>query len=98
MALAGTRLRALRKSWRARFRSTGRRCWTAACRLRGAAEHESDWLGHDPRGAFRTAAAVHLTGVVVHGLDIAIAIGHQDLVGDELCAGLLAHTGWIVGD
>jgi hypothetical protein len=41
---------------------------------------------------------VHLTGVVVHGLDIAIAIGRQDLVGDELCAGLLAHTGWIVGD
>lgn len=84
------------------------------------AEHESDWLGHDPRGAFRTAAlldaaawqranalagtvtlgfgtvprplaaAVHLTELVVHGLDIAIAIGSQDLVDEELCAGLLA--------
>jgi uncharacterized protein (TIGR03086 family) len=84
------------------------------------AKHESDWLGHDPRGAFRTAAvldaaawqredalagtvtlgfgtvprllaaAVHLTELVVHGLDIAIAIGRQDLVDEELCAGLLA--------
>jgi uncharacterized protein (TIGR03086 family) len=84
------------------------------------AEHESDWLGHDPRGAFHTAAvldaaawqredalagtvtlgfgtvprplaaAVHLTEVVVHGLDIALAVGRQDLVDEALSAGLLA--------
>ncbi|MFN8167703.1 MAG: TIGR03086 family metal-binding protein [Candidatus Nanopelagicales bacterium] len=83
------------------------------------AEHESDWLGHDPQAAFGQAAAldaaawqrddalagtltlgfgrlprpmaaaVHLTEVVVHGLDIAIAIDRPDLADEDLSAGLL---------
>lgn len=84
------------------------------------AEHESDWLGHDPRSAYRRAAeadaaawqspevlegtvrlgfgivprplaaAVHLTEVVIHGVDIALAIQRPDLVEEDLCAVLLA--------
>ncbi|WP_109527887.1 MULTISPECIES: TIGR03086 family metal-binding protein [Nocardia] len=36
------------------------------------------------------AALVHLTEVVVHGLDLAIAIGRPDLADDDLSAELLA--------
>ncbi|WP_280243030.1 TIGR03086 family metal-binding protein [Nocardia abscessus] len=84
------------------------------------AEHESDWLGGDPQGAYAAAAEVdraawhrpdaldgtvdislgelpgpaaalvHLTEVVVHGVDIAVAIDRPDLADDELCGELLA--------
>lgn len=83
------------------------------------AEHESGWLGHDARSAYRLAAesdaaawqhhevldgtvtlgfgtvprplaaAVHLTEVVIHGVDIALAIRRPDLVDEDLCAALL---------
>ncbi|WP_194815432.1 TIGR03086 family metal-binding protein [Nocardia sp. XZ_19_385] len=36
------------------------------------------------------AAAVHLTELVVHGVDIAVAIERPDLADDQLCAELLA--------
>lgn len=36
------------------------------------------------------AAVIHLTEVLVHGADIAVAIGREDLVDQHLCAGLLA--------
>jgi hypothetical protein len=35
------------------------------------------------------AAVIHLTEVLVHGSDIAVAIGAQHLIGEELCAELL---------
>ncbi|MFB8281770.1 TIGR03086 family metal-binding protein [Nocardia colli] len=84
------------------------------------ADHESDWLGGDPQGAYAaaaevdraawhrpdaleytvhiplgelpaaTAALVHLTELVVHGVDLAVAIGRPDLADDELCGELLA--------
>ncbi|ASF11752.1 hypothetical protein NBRGN_075_00270 [Nocardia brasiliensis NBRC 14402] len=84
------------------------------------ADHESDWLGGDPQGAYAaaaevdraawhrpdaldykvrtplgtvpasTAALVHLTELVVHGVDIAVAIDRSDLADDELCGELLA--------
>lgn len=90
------------------------------------ADHESDWLGGDPQGAWAAAAEVdraawhrpdvlsgtvhspigtlpaptagraHLIEVVVHGLDIAVAIGRTDLADEELCAellGMLRSTG-----
>ncbi|MEU2034932.1 TIGR03086 family metal-binding protein [Nocardia amamiensis] len=84
------------------------------------AEHDSDWLGGDPQGAYaaaaevdraawhrpgaldgtvgislgelpgHAAALVHLTEVLVHGVDIAVAIDRPDLADDELCGELLA--------
>lgn len=36
------------------------------------------------------AAVIHLTEVVVHGLDVAVAVGRDDLVDQHLCAGLLS--------
>ncbi|WP_406265925.1 TIGR03086 family metal-binding protein [Nocardia sp. NBC_00881] len=84
------------------------------------ADHESDWLGGDPQGAFAAAAEVdraawhrpdaldatvgislgelpgpaaalaHLTEVLVHGVDIAVAIDRLDLADDGLCGELLA--------
>ncbi|CAM4454981.1 TIGR03086 family metal-binding protein [Nocardia ninae] len=84
------------------------------------ADHESDWLGGDPQGAYAAAAEVdraawhrpdaldntvhsslgalpasaaalvHLTELVVHGVDLAVAIGRPDLADDELCGELLA--------
>jgi len=36
------------------------------------------------------AALVHLTEVLVHGADLALATGRADLVDDDACAGLLA--------
>ncbi|MFG1791808.1 TIGR03086 family metal-binding protein [Nocardia sp. NPDC049149] len=84
------------------------------------ADHESDWLGGDPQGAYAAAAEVdraawhrpdaldntvsislgalpapmaalvHLTELVVHGVDIAVAIGRADLADDVLCGELLA--------
>ncbi|WP_225725239.1 MULTISPECIES: TIGR03086 family metal-binding protein [unclassified Nocardia] len=83
------------------------------------ADHESDWLGGDPQGAYAAAAEVdraawhrpdaldatvqlsfaalpgsaaariHLTEVLVHGVDIAVAIDRTDLVDEELCAQVL---------
>lgn len=35
------------------------------------------------------AMVIHLTEVLVHGADIAVATGSQDLIDEELCAGLL---------
>lgn len=35
------------------------------------------------------AALIHLTEVVVHGVDIAVAIGREDLVDEQLCDDLL---------
>ncbi|PXX68713.1 uncharacterized protein (TIGR03086 family) [Nocardia tenerifensis] len=84
------------------------------------ADHESDWLGGDPQGAYAAAAEVdraawhrpdaldytihislgalpaaaaalvHLTELVVHGVDLAVAIDRPDLADDELCGELLA--------
>ncbi|MFI9506490.1 TIGR03086 family metal-binding protein [Nocardia sp. NPDC052566] len=84
------------------------------------AEHESDWLGTDPHGAYTAAAeldraawrrpdvletavrlgfgtvpgpfaaVIHLTELVVHGVDLAIATGRDDLVDQRLCAELLS--------
>ncbi|GAA5088835.1 TIGR03086 family metal-binding protein [Nocardia iowensis] len=84
------------------------------------ADHESDWLGGDPQGAYaaaaevdraawhrpdaldntvhislgalpaQLAAMVHLTELVVHGVDLAVAIDRPDLADDELCGELLA--------
>ncbi|MEU7764388.1 TIGR03086 family metal-binding protein [Nocardia sp. NPDC049190] len=84
------------------------------------ADHDSDWLGSDPQGAFAAAAEVdravwhrpdaldatvdislgelpgpaaalvHLTEVLVHGVDIAVAIDRPDLADDGLCGELLA--------
>ncbi|MFI7002772.1 TIGR03086 family metal-binding protein [Nocardia sp. NPDC050175] len=84
------------------------------------ADHESDWLGGDPQGAYAAAAEVdraawhrpdaldntvyvsfgalpapaaalvHLTELVVHGVDLAVAIGRPELADDELCGELLA--------
>lgn len=84
------------------------------------ADHESDWLGGDPQGAYAAAAEVdraawhrpdaldntvhvsfgalpapmaalvHLTELVVHGVDLAVAIGRSELADDELCGELLA--------
>ncbi|WP_040782522.1 TIGR03086 family metal-binding protein [Nocardia pneumoniae] len=84
------------------------------------AEHDSDWLGGDPQGAYAAAAEVdraawhrpgaldgtvgislgelpgpaaalvHLTEVLVHGVDIAVAIDRPDLADDALCGELLA--------
>ncbi|MFG1689260.1 TIGR03086 family metal-binding protein [Nonomuraea sp. NPDC049269] len=83
------------------------------------ADHEADWLGADPVGAYEKAAAadraawrrpdaleqtvhislgvlpgplaavVHLTEILVHGLDLAIATGQESLVDEELCGDLL---------
>jgi uncharacterized protein (TIGR03086 family) len=99
----------------------GMRIFTAELTGQGpAADHESDWLGDDPRGAFVGAAAadrearrlpdalvrpvtislgrlpgpmaavVHLTEVVVHGVDLAIATGQVTLIDQPLCEELLA--------
>lgn len=38
----------------------------------------------------RAAAAIHLTEIVVHGLDLAVATGQTGLIDDELCRALLA--------
>ncbi|MBF6078993.1 TIGR03086 family metal-binding protein [Nocardia beijingensis] len=84
------------------------------------ADHESDWLGGDPQGAYAAAAEVdraawhrpgalegtvgislgelpgpaaalvHLTELLVHGTDIAVAIDRPDLADDQLCGELLA--------
>lgn len=91
------------------------------------ADHESDWLGTDPVGAFhgaaeadRTAwrlpdvldrtvtislgalpgpmaALVHLTEVLVHGCDIAVATGQEHLVDEQACEHLLARMAGIGG-
>jgi uncharacterized protein (TIGR03086 family) len=93
-----------------------------AAELRGqspAADHEADWLGESPIGAFEAAAAadtaawarphseeqtvtislgrlplglaavVHLTEIVVHGVDLACATGQEHLLDEQQCAGLL---------
>ncbi|GAA2394758.1 TIGR03086 family metal-binding protein [Dactylosporangium salmoneum] len=83
-------------------------------------DHEDDWLGDDPAGAFKVAAEldraawhrpdaldgtvrlgfgevprpmaanIHLTEVLVHGADLAVVGGREDLVDQRLCEGLLA--------
>jgi uncharacterized protein (TIGR03086 family) len=35
------------------------------------------------------AAVVHLTEILVHGVDLAVATGQEQLIDQELCAGLL---------
>ncbi len=37
-----------------------------------------------------TAAAIHLTEIVVHGVDIAVAAGQTNRIDEELCTALLA--------
>jgi uncharacterized protein (TIGR03086 family) len=84
------------------------------------ADHESDWLGDDPLGAFVAAASadraawrrpdalvgtvtislgqlpgpmaavVHLTELVVHGVDLAVAAHQVALIDQALCEDLLA--------
>ncbi|MEV4109397.1 TIGR03086 family metal-binding protein [Nonomuraea sp. NPDC049695] len=83
------------------------------------ADHDSDWLGTDPYGAFATAAdldraawhrpdalegtvrlgfgavpgrmaaLIHLTELLVHGADLAVATDQEHLVDQESCADLL---------
>jgi uncharacterized protein (TIGR03086 family) len=83
------------------------------------ADHESDWLGNDPQGAFAAAASadraawrrpdalsgtvtislgrlpgqmaavVHLTEVVAHGVDLAVATDQVRLIDQALCEELL---------
>ncbi|WP_433064685.1 TIGR03086 family metal-binding protein [Dactylosporangium sp. CS-033363] len=85
-----------------------------------AGEHESDWLGADPRRAWTEAAAldraawhrpgaldgvvrlgfgpvpaglaalIHLTELVVHGADLAVATGHGHLLDEPMCEAMLA--------
>ncbi|MEU6783165.1 TIGR03086 family metal-binding protein [Nonomuraea angiospora] len=84
------------------------------------ADHESDWLGTEPQGAFAVAAdldraawhrpgvletsvrlgfgtvpgpmaaLIHLTEVLVHGVDLALATGQEHLVDQRSCEELLA--------
>ncbi|MFI6738399.1 TIGR03086 family metal-binding protein [Nonomuraea sp. NPDC050451] len=84
------------------------------------ADHESDWLGADPHGAFAVAAdldraawhrpgaletnvrlgfgtvpgtmaaLIHLTEVLVHGVDLALATHQEHLVDQRSCEELLA--------
>ncbi|MGW4960479.1 TIGR03086 family metal-binding protein [Nonomuraea sp. NPDC004186] len=84
------------------------------------ADHESDWLGTDPQGAFAVAAdldraawhrpgvletsvrlgfgtvpgpmaaLIHLTEVLVHGVDLALATRQEHLVDQRSCEELLA--------
>ncbi|MFI9837718.1 TIGR03086 family metal-binding protein [Nonomuraea sp. NPDC051941] len=84
------------------------------------ADHESDWLGTDPQGAFAVAAdldraawhrpgaletsvrlgfgtvpgpmaaLIHLTEVLVHGADLALATRQEHLVDQRSCEELLA--------
>ena len=86
----------------------------------GAAGFDVDWLGDDPKAAYRDAApgasaawhadgaldgvvrislgpipgrlaaVVHLTEIVVHGVDLAVATGQEHAVDEDLCAELLA--------
>jgi uncharacterized protein (TIGR03086 family) len=35
------------------------------------------------------AAVIHLTELVVHGVDLAVSVGRPDLIDEDLCAGLL---------
>ncbi|MEV0147970.1 MULTISPECIES: TIGR03086 family metal-binding protein [unclassified Nonomuraea] len=82
-------------------------------------DHESDWLGADPRGAYAEAAVldraawsrpgalqstvhlsfgavpgpkaavIHLTEVLVHGLDLAVATGQEKLADEPMSEELL---------
>lgn len=84
-----------------------------------AADHQSDWLGESPVGAFDAAAAadsaawrrplapeetvtislgrlqlglaavIHLTELVTHGADLAVATGQERLIDQQLCSGLM---------
>ncbi|MFI9508975.1 TIGR03086 family metal-binding protein [Nocardia sp. NPDC052566] len=69
--------------------------WAAAAEIDRAAWHRPDALtgtirlaGGELPGV--AAATVHLIELVVHGCDVAVAIGRPDLADDELCAELLA--------
>ncbi|MEV6429337.1 TIGR03086 family metal-binding protein [Nocardia sp. NPDC051463] len=72
-----------------------RAAYAAAAEVDRAAWHRPDVLtatvhismGDLPGSA---AAMVHLTELVVHGVDIALAVHRPDLADDELCAELLA--------
>jgi len=87
--------------------------------LPAGADHDADWLGGDPQGAYAEAAAadraawrrpgaldstvhtslgaltgpmaavVHLTEVLVHGVDLAVAAGRQRRIDQRQCADLL---------
>ncbi|MFQ6392180.1 TIGR03086 family metal-binding protein [Nocardia sp. KC 131] len=69
--------------------------YAAAAAVDRAAWHRPDALTGTVRILFgdlpgRAAATVHLTELVVHGVDIALAVDRPDLADDELCAELLA--------
>jgi len=83
------------------------------------ADHDSDWLGEDPRGAYTVAAdldreawhrpgvlartvrlgfgavpapmaaQIHLTEVLAHSADLALATGQEALADSQLCEELL---------
>ncbi|MEU8896478.1 TIGR03086 family metal-binding protein [Nocardia sp. NPDC048505] len=69
--------------------------YAAAAEIDRAAWHRPDALAatmDSPYGTLPGAvvAAMHLTEIVVHGVDVALAIGRADLADDELCAELLS--------
>ncbi len=99
----------------------GLRIFSALIEDRPVLDHDgTDWLGDDPRAAYRSAAAadarawsragvgdltfalavgdvpgplattIHLTEIVVHGVDLAVATGQEAAVDEELAAELLA--------
>jgi uncharacterized protein (TIGR03086 family) len=97
----------------------GLRLFTAALRGTPSADHESDWLGADPLGAWTSAATadaiawrepaaldgtldislgpvpgslgavIHLTEIVAHGADLAVASGQEHLLDQEMIEGVL---------
>lgn len=70
------------------------RAYRAAAQSVSAAWHRPDALTGPVTLTFGTvpgplAAVIHLTEVVVHGSDIAVAIGAEDAIDQELCTELL---------
>ncbi|MEV5839622.1 TIGR03086 family metal-binding protein [Nocardia sp. NPDC052112] len=68
--------------------------YAEAAELDRAAWHRPDALERPVRLGFGEvpgpmAAVIHLTELVVHGVDLAVAIGQEGLVDDRLCAEML---------
>ncbi|GAB2643634.1 TIGR03086 family metal-binding protein [Nocardia goodfellowii] len=69
--------------------------YAAAAEIDRAAWHRPDALSaqvDSPLGALpgTAVAVIHLTEILVHGVDIAVAIDRADLADDELCAEMLS--------
>ena len=69
--------------------------YTTAATADRAAWHRADALEATVRLSFGTvpgpmAAMVHLTEVLVHGVDLAVATGQQELIDEQQCEELLA--------